>query len=77
LELTVHHSIDTERSISTKRSVHNVLLDDTLMVVADEFLLPELALVLGRALLEPDELFEELPATVTCPEIYCWKVGKE
>ena len=67
LKLKVHHSINTERSIPAKRTVHNVPLDDTLMVVADDFLLPvlALALALGTA---PDELLELL-ATVSCPEI--------
>ena len=68
LKLVVHHSIDTEKSIPAKTRVHNVPLDDTLMVVADDFLLPELALALalGPA---PDVLLEALLATVICPEI--------
>jgi hypothetical protein len=67
LRLIVHHSINTERRIPAKRRVHNVPLDDTLMVVADDFLFPvlALALALGPAL---DELLELL-ATVSCPEI--------
>jgi hypothetical protein len=67
LKLIVHHSINTERRIPAKRRVHNVPLDDTLMVVADDFLLPvlALALALGPA---PDALLELL-ATVSCPEI--------
>jgi len=80
LELTVHHSINTERSIPAKRNVHNVPLDDTLIVVVDEFLLPAavvLALALGRAADALLEELEELPATVSTPEVYCWKVGKE
>jgi hypothetical protein len=43
-------------------------MDDTLMVVADDFLLPVLALELALGLV-PDALPEELPATVSCPEI--------
>ena len=68
LRLVVHHSIDTERSIPAKARVHNVPLDDTLMVAADDFLLPvlALALALGPAL---EALLEELLATVICPEI--------
>ena len=68
LELTVHHIVSTERSIPANRSVHNVPPDDTLMVAAEDFLLPALALELelGRA---PDPLIDELPATVVCPEI--------
>jgi len=54
LIVQVHQSINTEISIPAKRSAHHVPLDDTLMVVADEF-----------------------PATVVCPEIYCWKLGNE
>jgi hypothetical protein len=68
LKLIVHHSIDTERSIPDKASVHNVPLDDTLMVAADDFLLPELALALALGLV-PDALLEALLATVICPEI--------
>jgi hypothetical protein len=66
-KLIVHHSINTERSIPADRRVHNVPLDDTLMVVADDFLLLvlALALALGAA---PDALLELL-ATVSCPEI--------
>ena len=44
-ELIVH-SVNTERSMPAKRSVHHVPLDDTLMVVADDFLSPELVLEL-------------------------------
>jgi hypothetical protein len=68
LELIVHHSINAERTIPAKRRVHNVPPDDTLMVVADDFLLPvlELELALG---LEPDALLEVLLETVSCPEI--------
>ena len=68
LKVTVHHIINTERSIPDNRSVHNVPLDDTL-VAADDFLLPALAhvLELGRT---PDELFEELTVTVISTEMY-------
>jgi hypothetical protein len=68
LKLIVRHSIDTERSIPARTRVHNVPLDDTLMVAADDFLLPELALALA---LGPADalLLEELLATVICPEI--------
>ena len=68
LELTVHHFINTERSIPANKSVQNVPPDDTLTVAADNFLLSALAfeLELGRA---PDPLPDELPAIVVCPEI--------
>ena len=68
MKVTVHHIINTERSIPDNRSVHNVPLDDTL-VAADDFLLPALAhvLELGRT---PDELFEELTVTVISTEMY-------
>ena len=62
-KLKVRHSIDTERSAPARRSVHNVPLDDTLMLVADDLLAPLLAL--GPAV----ELPEELLLTVSCPEI--------
>jgi hypothetical protein len=67
LKLIVHHSINKERSIPADRRVHNVPLDDTLMVVADDFSLLVLALAqaLGPA---PDPLLELL-ATVSCREI--------
>ena len=70
LELIVYHSINTERSIPTKRRAHDIPLDDVLMVVADDSLLPALAPVLALgptpdALLDP----EELPMTARCPEI--------
>ena len=68
LELTVHRIINTERSIPTDRSVHNVLPDDTLMVAMDDFVLPTLALVLELRC-TPDPLLNELPATVVSPEI--------
>jgi hypothetical protein len=45
-KLIVHHSINTERSIPAKMRIHNVSLDDSLMVVADDFLLPTLAMAL-------------------------------
>ena len=61
----VHHNINTERSIPARRRVHSVPLDDTLTVVADDFLLPELVPELGPA---PAALLE-LPAAVTCPDI--------
>ena len=68
LKLVVHHSIDTDRSIPAKARAHKVPLDDTLMVTADDFLLPALALALalGPAL---EALLEELLATVIGPEI--------
>ena len=64
LKLIVRHSINTERSIPANVRVHNVPLDDALMVVADDFLSPAfaLALALGPAL---DELLEELLTTVS------------
>jgi hypothetical protein len=68
LRLIVHHSINTERSISARRRVYNVPLDDTLTVVADDFLSPALVPVLALGL-APDALLEELPATVISPEI--------
>jgi hypothetical protein len=43
-------------------------MEETLMVVPDDFLLPALALALERGL-ELDELLLELPATVSCPEM--------
>ena len=60
----VHHNINTERSIPARRRVHSVPLDDTLTVVADDFLLPELVPELGPA---PAALLEELPEAVICP----------
>ena len=58
-KLIVHHSINTERSIPAKRRVHNVSLDDSLMVVALS------ARALGPA---PDALLEtgdrELPKDI-------------
>ena len=56
-KLKVYHSINTERSIPANRRVYNVPLDDTLMLVADDDLLPDLAL--------PDELL----ATESCLKI--------
>jgi len=63
LELIVDHSSNTERSIPAKRSVHHVPLDDTLVVVAKESVLPAPMLVL-KLLLAPDVLLdpEEFPA---------------
>jgi hypothetical protein len=62
-KLIVHHSINTERSIPAKRRVHNVSLDDSLIVVALSAL--ALALALGPA---PDALPEtgdrELPKDI-------------
>jgi hypothetical protein len=63
VQIIVHHSVNTERSIPARRRVHNVPLDDTLTVVADDFLSPALEPLLELALLE------ELPATVISPEI--------
>jgi hypothetical protein len=65
LKLIVHNNVSAGRRIPAKRKVHSVPLDDTLMVLADDFLLPALALEL--ALGAPDELLEEL--LVSCPEI--------
>ena len=66
MKLVVHHSTNTERSTPAKRGFHNVPLDDTLMVVVDDFfkLLPALALALALRP-APDELPEELLATVS------------
>ena len=50
------------------RRVHNVPLDDTLTVVADDFLSLALEPLLELGL-APDALLEELPATVISPEI--------
>jgi hypothetical protein len=52
LKPIVHHNINTERTIPAKRRVHNVPLDDTRIEVADDCLLPALALslALGPAL---------------------------
>ena len=74
MNLTVHHNVNvnTGRSIPAKRRVHNARLDDTLMILADDVLLPALALLLplalglGALLLL---LLEVLVATVICPEI--------
>jgi hypothetical protein len=57
-----------EASPPKGESTINVPSDDTLMVVADDFLSPvlELELALGLA---PDALLEVLLATVSCPEI--------
>jgi hypothetical protein len=66
--LMVHHSINTERSIPAKKRVHSAPLDDTLMIAADDFLLPAFALELPLAL-GSDALLEELLAIVSCPEI--------
>jgi len=40
LELIVYHNINTEKSIPAKRNVNHVPLDDTLIVVADDSVLP-------------------------------------
>jgi hypothetical protein len=63
----VRHSINTERNIA-KRRVHNVPLDDTLMVLAGDLLSPVFALVLALGL-ALDALLEVLLTTVSCPEI--------
>jgi hypothetical protein len=78
LDLIVHHSINPEKSIPAESRIHQVPLDNTLTVVAEDFLSPApvLELLLG---LEPVpepvlELFVEpdpvaLLVAVTCPEI--------
>ena len=68
LKLIIHHSINTKRSIPARRRVHNVPPDHTPTVVAEDFLSPALVPVIA---LRPalDVLLEELPATVSCPEI--------
>ena len=48
LRLTIHHGINTESSFRAESRVHHVPLYYTLMV-ADDFLLPAVALVLGLA----------------------------
>jgi len=57
------YSTNTERNIPIKRSVHHVPLDDTMIVVADDPVLPAPVLVLKLGL-TPDVLFdpEEFPA---------------
>ena len=67
MKLIVHHGINTERRIPAKKRVQSVPLDDTRMVVADDFLLPALALAL--ALGPARDALLELLATVSCPEI--------
>jgi len=63
LELIVHHSINTERSIPAKGSVHNAPLGDSLIMVVDDSVLPAPVLVLKLGLapdvsLDPDEFPE-------------------
>jgi hypothetical protein len=73
---TVHHSNNPERSIPAESRVHQVPLDDTLMATADDFLLLELVPPVELELeAEPDA--EGVLETVICPEIYCWKEGRE
>ena len=60
-----HHSINTERSIPSNRRVNNVPLDDTLMVLADDFLSSALALALALGPVS-DALLKELLAAVSC-----------
>jgi hypothetical protein len=68
VEMIVHHSGNPERSIPAERRAHQVPLDDTLMVTADNFLL--LVLVLAAELELGGELDAEgLPETVSSPKI--------
>jgi hypothetical protein len=76
LEPTVHHRNNPKKSIPAKSRLHQVPLDDTLIATADDFLLLELVpLVVLELEAEPDA--EGLLETVTCPETYCWKDGRE
>ena len=59
-----------QREVSPPKAVHQIPLDDALIVTADDFLL--LALVLAPELgLEPLDVPDPdaLPVTVTCPAI--------
>jgi hypothetical protein len=78
LDLIVHHSIDPEKSIPAESRIHQVPLDNTVTLVAEDFLSPApvLELLLGvEPVPEPVlELFVELDPeallmAVTCPEI--------
>ena len=73
LDLIVHHSNNPERSIPAESRVHKVPLDDTLMVIADDFLLLELVAELGLGLGLELGVVEALPTAVICPEISIYK----
>jgi hypothetical protein len=62
LELVAHHSNNLERSIPAESRVDQVLLDDTLMVAADNVLLLELVAELKLGL-ESVVVLEALPAS--------------
>lgn len=67
----IHQNASPERSITAESIVHQVPRD-TVTLAADDFLLPEVAVVVGveAALEEPlVPAAEALPATVTCPAI--------
>lgn len=67
LNVIVHYSVNAKRSVpAVRRKVHNAPLDDTLTVLADDFLEPEAVPELEPEL---DPLLDEFAATVTCPEI--------
>ena len=62
LELIAHHSNNLERSIRAESRVNQVLLDDTLMVAAENVLLLELVAELKLGL-ETVVVLEALPAS--------------
>ena len=62
LQLIAHHSNNLERSIPAESRVNQVLLDDTLMVAADNVLLLELVAELKLGL-ESVVMLEALPAS--------------
>ena len=57
---------NTERTIPAESSVHQVPLDITLMVTADDFLLFELVLAVELKL---GAELDDVELTVSCPEI--------
>ena len=67
LDPTVHHRNNPKKSIPAKSRVHQVPLDDTLMVTTDDFLLLELVSPVELEL-EAELVPEGLPETVTRPE---------
>jgi hypothetical protein len=69
---TVHHSSNPERTIPAESSVHQVPLDSTLMVTADDFLLFGLVLAVE---LELGAELDDVELTLSCPEISEKKKG--